>query len=84
MNCPYCNALIPYESVYRKWSNGDHLPEFHFECSLCDKTMQVDVQSVPEFTVDKLRCAKCQRVEIAHGYAYCDKCKAEIKAHMKK
>lgn len=84
MNCPYCGALVHYGSLYNKWSNGDHLPEFHAECELCEKTIQVSVQTVPEFTLDKLRCTKCQRVEIEPGNAYCGKCEAEIKSYSKR
>jgi hypothetical protein len=84
MNCPYCGWPVDYGSLYNEWGSKDNRDEFHSECSECGKTFEVTVQQTPDFVLDKLRCTKCQRVEIKPGYAYCGKCEAAIKSYSKR
>lgn len=83
MNCPYCKSPLDYSGIYEKWSNRDHLPEFNGVCDACGNTFQVFVQTTPDFVIEKLQCAKCQRNGVNPGHAYCRKCEAEIKAYSK-
>lgn len=73
--CPYCDEII---DLQRAWSNSDYAIDFRFVCGGCDNTIQVYVESVPEFYVTKLRCAKCKKRNVG-SREYCDDCYREIR-----
>ena len=55
MNCPYCKHEIDYRDLHRDFMSGvwDYQTNFTMECPLCELTLEVEVESIPEFTFHK-------------------------------
>ena len=52
--CPYCAYKFDYNDLYEEFVNiHDYETWFDSECKGCNKTIEVEVEAVPEFVLHK-------------------------------
>lgn len=52
-NCPHCGHRMNEGVLYEMMVRADYKNDFRFACLACERDIQCDVHSVPEFELSK-------------------------------
>lgn len=73
--CPHCLSDFDPRGM---WESKDYAGNFTARCNTCNRHIEVNVRTVPEFELSKGRCPLCRDVLAESDKHYCPPCQARL------